>query len=174
MRSLFAGQLVEFSHVSAGSVVMWPERNGRPCYALKIAPHQATSGAAVFREELLILSPSTEFSVGQLLSRDQRSRVLMLQDAAIAPVLSEIEMSVTGMSKPGDLELWPERICMRARAKDGDRENPLVDLCSGMILVDVGEQSQRDEVRFPAIIRHWELVRQVAARSDKEILYRKG
>ena len=62
---------------------------------------------------------------------------------------------------------------MRARAKDGGRENPLVDLCSGVIL-DVGEQSQRDEVRFPAIIRHWELVRQVAARSDKEILYPKG
>ncbi len=174
MRSLFAGQLVEFCNVSAGSVVMWPERNGRPCYALKIAPHEATKGMAAFREDLLILSPSSELSVGQLLSRDQRSRVLMLQDAAIAPVLSDIEMSVTGMSKPGDLELWPDRICMRARAKDGDRENPLVDLCSGTILVDGGEQSQRDEVRFPAIIRHWELVRQVAARSDKEILYRKG
>src|SRR5215472_11862716 len=119
MRSLFAGQLIEFSNVSAGSVVMWPERNGRPCYALKIAPHQSADRAAVFREDLLILSPSTEFSVGQLLSRDQRSRVLMLQDAAIAPVLSEVEMSVTGVSKPGDLELWPDRICMRARAKDG-------------------------------------------------------
>jgi len=84
-------------------------------------------------------------------------------------------MSVTGVSKPGDLELWPERICMRARAKDGDRENPLVDLGSGEILSDDGEQPpRRDQVRFPAIIRQWELVRQVAARSDKEILYRKG
>jgi hypothetical protein len=174
MRSLFAGQLIEFSNVSAGSVVMWPEKNGRPCYALKIAPQQSPDPGAGFREDLLILSPSTEFSVGQLLSRDQRSRVFMLQDAAIAPMLSGVEMSVTGMSKPGDLELWPDRICMRARAADGDRENPLVDLGSGEILVHDREQSQRDEMRFPAIIRQWELVRQVAARSDKEILYRKG
>jgi hypothetical protein len=174
MRSLFAGQLIEFSNVSAGSVVMWPDKNGRACYALKIAPQQSPDPGAVFREDLLILSPSTEFSVGQFLSRDQRSRVFMLQDAAIAPVLSGVEMSVTGMSKPGDLELWPDRICMRARAADGDRENPLVDLGSGEILVHDREQSQRDEMRFPAIIRQWELVRQVAARSDKEILYRKG
>src|SRR5262249_52962217 len=137
--------------------------------------HESADRAAVFREDLLILTPSTEFSVGQLLSRDQRSRVLMLQDAAIAPVLSEVEMSVTGVSKPGDLELWPDRICMRARAKDGDRENPLVDLASGEILSGDGQQPpRRDQVRFPAIIRQWELVRQVAARSDKEILYRKG
>jgi hypothetical protein len=170
MRSLFAGQLIELSNVSAGSVVMWPDKNGRACYALKIAPRQSANR----EEDLLILSPSTEFSVGQFLSRDQRSRVFMLQDAAIAPVLSGVEMSVTGMSKPGDLELWPDRICMRARAADGDRENPLVDLGSGEILVEDGEQSQRDEVRFPAIIRQWELLRPVAARSDKDILYRKG
>jgi hypothetical protein len=154
--------------------VMWPEKNGRPCYALKITAQQSPDPGAGFREGLLILSPSTEFSVGQLLSRDQRSRVFMLQDAAIAPMLSGVEMSVTGMSKPGDLELWPDRVCMRARAADGDRENPLVDLGSGEILVHDREQSQRDEMRFPAIIRQWELVRQVAARSDKEILYRKG
>jgi len=178
MRSLFVTQLVESSDVSAGSVVMWPEGGkGKPCYALKIVPHRPANGATVFQEDLLILSPSIEFSVGQLLRGNPRSRVLMLEDAAIAPVLAggAVELSPAGISKPGDLEIWPDRICMRALAANGAQENPLVDLGSGEILtVDDREQSQRDEVRFPAIVRHWQLVRQGKAPSDKEILYRKG
>jgi hypothetical protein len=177
MRLLFFG-LVESSAVSAGSVVMWPEDGkGKPCYALKIAPHRSDNGAAAFQEDLLILTPSLEFSVGQLLYRDPRSRVPMLQDAAIAPVLDRgaVELSASGISKPGDLEIWPDRICMRALAANGEQDNPLVDLGSGEILaVDARELPQRDEVRFPAIVRHWELVRQAVGGTDKEILYRKG
>jgi hypothetical protein len=173
MRALFAGQLVELSSVSVGSVVMWPDRGkGKPCYALKIAPHRSANRAAIFQEELLILSVSEEFAIGQLVRRDPRDRVLMLPGVDIALVLGEgaIELSVGAKSEPGDLEIWPDRTCMRAFAVDGDRERPLVDLASAAILTaHDGEQPQRDEVRFPAVFRKWELVRQ----ADKEVLFRK-
>jgi len=176
MRNVFKGLSLPTGDVEPGCVVMWSSK-GRLCYGLKLKPHATAKHAGGFQENIVLLSPAelpsgtkAESGIGQLIWRDLRRRVLTVPNAAILPVLAEgtVELEIAGNSQPGELEIWDEKICLRA-GTNVERENPLIELTTGEILVG-HELPPRNESSYPTIVRAWELVRTLEEAVETKIL----
>lgn len=158
--------------VPAGVVVLGL-RLETPYVALRLAKHATFNARNGFTANQLILVASDKTAICKPRLADERDVVLIEPNVMLRPNadLKHLRIASDAQSAPGELEVWGDRIYLKVRSDDQTVPDVLVDLADGTVFFPSADpQFERSEVKYPAIISAWTVVREAVSATTAETL----